>query len=65
MICRAGGWAQQMRDMVGAFRRRHPAAKPEKGREGLLSAARERLPSDVKLLGLRMLQQSLGVAEGS
>ena len=64
-MCRAGGWAQEMHEMVGAFKRRHPAANPERGREGILAAARQRLPSDVKLLGLRMLQQTLGVAEGS
>ena len=63
--CRCGAWLHQLRESVEAFMKRHPSARPERGREGILAAARGRLPADVKLLGLRMLQKQLGVSESS
>ena len=60
---RSDGWAQRMLETVQAFKKRHPGASAERGREGILAAARQRLPNDVKLSTLRSLQQKLGVAE--
>ncbi len=58
---RAGGWKQELQSLVAQYKARHPSASPQRGREGILAAARKRIGADVKRMALEMLQREMGV----
>ena len=62
-LCRSAGWAQQLQETVRAFKKRHPGASAERGREGILAAARQRLPNDIIPSSIRTLQRKFGIDE--
>ncbi len=46
---------------MAQYKARHPSASPQRGREGILAAARKRIGADVKRMALEMLQREMGV----
>ena len=58
---RHGEWREDLRELVAAYKSRHPSASPQRGRDGILAAARKRVTADVKRMGLEMLQREMGV----
>jgi len=59
--CRHGEWREELRELVAQYKSRHPSASPQRGRDGILAAARKRISADVKRKALVMLQRELGV----
>ncbi len=46
---------------MAQYKSRHPNASPQRGRDGILAAARKRIMADVKRKALEMLQREMGV----
>ena len=56
---RGSEFRSRVKSLVEAYRKRHPGAKPERGREGIMGAARPWVPSHVKRECLESLQTLL------